>query len=431
MTRPLPTRANLTQLKHQAKDLLRARRNGDEAACGVLRHLHRFENATDDEILAADVALNETQYALSMEYGFPSWDALKKHIDQSVPTKIGQVERTDDGATVIAGLEKVGWGGGGIRENSVIACLVAALNVMDEPYSYEELMGFSGAAFRLHMAQPRWCPGSACAPCGFDCRAEALKAVGYAGKIITTNRQGKQNADAIAEAQPAVVASIDAGRPVPYMSEESGLIVGYTADNWPLYRPYAPRNDGYAPIEKWPREVMILTPADNRPDRLDAIAASLKLAVTLAETPEYDGYASGFAAYEIWADQLEDDSRFEGLDGESRFLPVHANGYVFGSLWDCRLAAEKYLRIVAADLPDAARPALLAAADLYEGLHKTLGAERSEFACAWSLMPWHVGSLANWTPQVRKAQAKVLRELLEIERKAIGQIEKAVAILDA
>ena len=163
----------------------------------MLGHLRRFEGAADAEILADEVKLHEAQYALATEYGFSSWDAMTKHIAQSVPTVVGKVSKTDEGATVIAGLEKVGWGGAGIRENSAIASLVAVLNVMGEPISYDELMGFSGAAFRVQVHQPQWCPSAPCAPCapcGFDCLAEAIKAMGMIGRVIGTRRMDSPDA---------------------------------------------------------------------------------------------------------------------------------------------------------------------------------------------------------------------------------------------
>ena len=80
MTRPMSPRPDLDQLKCQAKELLKAQRAHDPAACAVLRHLRRFADATDAEILQASVTLSEAQYALAMEYGFPSWDAVKQHV---------------------------------------------------------------------------------------------------------------------------------------------------------------------------------------------------------------------------------------------------------------------------------------------------------------------------------------------------------------
>ena len=87
MARQFPSRPSLEQLKHQAKDLLKAHRQGDRSACDTLRMLRRFSVASDDEILAADLALNEVQQALALSYGFKSWRAMKTAITMSLTDK--------------------------------------------------------------------------------------------------------------------------------------------------------------------------------------------------------------------------------------------------------------------------------------------------------------------------------------------------------
>jgi hypothetical protein len=86
MSRSLPSHPRLNQLKHQAKDLLRAHRRGDREACGTLRHLNRFAGARAEDILSASLGLTEAQYAVAMSYGFPSWAELKHHVEALSPS---------------------------------------------------------------------------------------------------------------------------------------------------------------------------------------------------------------------------------------------------------------------------------------------------------------------------------------------------------
>lgn len=51
----------------------------------------------------------------------------------------------------------------------------------------------------------------------------------------------------------------------------------------------------------------------------DKKGSSTRLAVKLAHTKSFDGYASGFAAYEVWIRDLLDDTRFDKLDQKPRF----------------------------------------------------------------------------------------------------------------
>jgi ankyrin repeat protein len=68
--RHFPVRPNLEQLKHQAKDLLHAIRQGNVAAIADLRKHH------PKPIVPADVKLVDAQLALARSYGLPSWPRL-------------------------------------------------------------------------------------------------------------------------------------------------------------------------------------------------------------------------------------------------------------------------------------------------------------------------------------------------------------------
>ncbi len=80
MPRHLPSKPNLVQLKHQAKNLLKVHSRGEKSACQTLRLLHRFTDQSDEAILSAALTLAEAQYALAMDYGFENWTALKSHV---------------------------------------------------------------------------------------------------------------------------------------------------------------------------------------------------------------------------------------------------------------------------------------------------------------------------------------------------------------
>ncbi len=81
MNRTLPTNPSLTQLKHQAKDLVKTHSRGDVTACDTLRLLRSFADAPDAQVLSARITLSQAQFALALSYGFASWDALKKHVE--------------------------------------------------------------------------------------------------------------------------------------------------------------------------------------------------------------------------------------------------------------------------------------------------------------------------------------------------------------
>jgi hypothetical protein len=111
MARRLPLRPSIEQLKHQARDLLRAHRVGDPAAD---RRVRRWFPA-----LVAPLRLSQAQLALAREYGFPSWPRLAAWVARGEvpPAPDAQVEllgvrdwrvgRAASGALAAAGAEGV------------------------------------------------------------------------------------------------------------------------------------------------------------------------------------------------------------------------------------------------------------------------------------------------------------------------------------
>ncbi|MDP6438911.1 MAG: hypothetical protein QGH74_04675, partial [Candidatus Brocadiia bacterium] len=68
---PSPSpRPDLRQIKRQAKELLKAQKAGDRSVCPQLRLIPRLSGMTDEEILSAEVGLQEAQHALAKDYGF-------------------------------------------------------------------------------------------------------------------------------------------------------------------------------------------------------------------------------------------------------------------------------------------------------------------------------------------------------------------------
>ena len=66
----LPARPDLDQLRHQARELLRAARRGNPDATARIR-------AVSDRLV-----LSSAQLALAREYGFASWARLKLEVDR-------------------------------------------------------------------------------------------------------------------------------------------------------------------------------------------------------------------------------------------------------------------------------------------------------------------------------------------------------------
>jgi ankyrin repeat protein len=78
MSRPLPERPNLEQLKKQAKSLLHAAQAGQGAAIERFRILPAFANITGRPV---ELALHDAQSVIAREHGFPSWNTLREEVE--------------------------------------------------------------------------------------------------------------------------------------------------------------------------------------------------------------------------------------------------------------------------------------------------------------------------------------------------------------
>lgn len=78
----LPPHPSLEQLKKRAKDLRKACQAGDAAALNRIRkNLPRLARATDAEIAAGAVVLQEAQHVVATEQGFKNWNWLQMVVE--------------------------------------------------------------------------------------------------------------------------------------------------------------------------------------------------------------------------------------------------------------------------------------------------------------------------------------------------------------
>ena len=184
--RHFPVRPNLDQLKHQAKDLLRAVRQGDPAAVAELRKHHPQQglkqagqtNEPGDSNLT-DVKLADAQAALARSYGLASWPRLVTACRMTDAIWRGDVEAVR--ALVLKyprllhesarGVPDSNWGppmsyAANVGQDAIIAML-RALGAEDLQHAFDRacLQGQIETARRLHAMGARVVPGLVMGPC--------------------------------------------------------------------------------------------------------------------------------------------------------------------------------------------------------------------------------------------------------------------------
>jgi hypothetical protein len=126
---------------------------------------------------------------------------------------------------VLENVPKLAWGTN--RECTFLGALEAALAVTEHPYTYRDLMGWSGMAFRARWMsgedKPYWCPSCAVGEMEEEIAA-VEKATGWPLRVEFKDARDKPKVKRLTE---DVTAQIDAARPVLVYSPDGDMAVAY------------------------------------------------------------------------------------------------------------------------------------------------------------------------------------------------------------
>lgn len=318
--------------------------------------------------------------------------------------RVGEEEVRVSGFGPIAG-----WAEG--RDNTFMHCFELLLDALGRPITYDELMGMSGAAFRIQVHVDTWDASSPDPLVGYDCAAPVMAAVGMSYQVYYVPQQ---DIEQVQRLRHDIAASLDAGLPVLACNvlppANWGIICGYRSRGREWYcRGYSDdARDTDQPARAWPDAVVILSApkpvADLRPAYLD----SIKRAAELYDTPLAGGYAMGRAAFEHWCELLSHAT-------ERAYLQPNAFTYV--TLIDARSAAVRYLRKIAPSLAGH-QADLEAAAALY-------AREAQLLLDAMPSVPFpRQVPLGLPPPETRQRQIAALKEAMELERQAVELLKR-------
>jgi len=435
MSRTLPSNPNRHFLQEEAKDLLKAHKLGDPSVCPTLRLLNRFENATDSDILEAEVALHEVQFALAQDYGFDSWPKLKAHVEAVAASATASASpRTPSGdpdvRLVLEGVPMIGYR---VRGCPFPGAVESVMKYLGEPVPYEYIMGVTGAPFRRVWNRD---DGGNVDLMYFhpEPHRRLFEALGFAYRVVPcTDRDVMLN---------AVKMSIAAGVPVIAFGiigpPEAGLVTGYDEGgdvllghsyfdfaNYGTAR-YYEQADWHAEMHDGSIGMIVLGERRPRPEPRGVLVSSLEWAVDLArraQRPHIPDHTCGLAAYDGWANGLEVDADYPRDGGE--LLRTRAMVYVdqVDMLYE-RAHAAVFLRNMVETAPEVADD-LQAAAELYAEVGKASG-----------LWPWLSHDYNSeevqqglCDRQLRREAAGRVREAAKTEARAVKHVETALTAL--
>ena len=385
----------------------------------------------------------------------PEWIAYWKRADEALASKAKRKKMADHLVRVMvsdkaAVLEiekalmmsqvkredgKVWIEGAGVAPGGMCTGIHAITTVMqgigEEEMTYPYLMGVSGMAFRVQMSTNGWCPSSPNAYCGFNCWDTVREAL---PREMVHHPLFDKDPEKVKQARAALVASIDKGVPVQFGSEEDSVCVGYADGGKTILALTLKDKDGSTrtrEVKDVPWGITVVGAPRTPPPRRDLVVKSLKRAVTWwkSETSGDKGqYACGAKAWETWIAGLGDDAKFERMSDEKKehpdsfFSNALGNAWTYESLLCGRKAAAAYLRSIADQFKPDAAGHLKTAADLCRQVHDTLKAANKHVH-----YPWQMKTKANWTKEMRTAQAEAMKKAFEFEEEVVDEIEKALA----
>lgn len=273
---------------------------------------------------------------------------------------------------ILKDVMRLSWGEG--MECPWAGSLHAALRYMGEPYSYHQIMGMSGACWRVCFTDV-WDYSCTDALVAFDYATPLFRSLGYSFRMVDRVEKQERKRERL-----AIMEDIRRGKPVLAINlrvaPEWGVITGYTENGHRfLCRTYFDRevfdqlereegevedrhlvfeeNSGYLFNDFWPFLLIHFGEKEKGASPEDALKASLFTLITSFHAPRTRGYYQGKEAYEAWIRGLGEESDFRlGSDRENVERRLCVNDSMLSNLIDARRAAASYLSESAALLSE-------------------------------------------------------------------------------
>lgn len=408
----LPRHPSVDHLRKQAKMLLAAQREGKRPACRLFRRIHRFADATDEEILGARASLAEAQLALALQYGHASWKALTEEA-RSYPR-----DRGFSLADVAARAEEPipDYAGAGVP-----LAVVAALNHAGFPLGFMDFAAAGGWAFSFGYAYDdisaaymavRGRPGSDGPLEVFAFLPERL-GLGY--EMARTDHPD--------ELWAFVTDRVDAGTPVMSEHMDGGLITGCrTRDGRREIFFEGTVDTGWKPVDGLnPYAVYSFVRERDPFPAGETTRLALARALGKGRPHEWDGVPQGLSALRAYLADVRDPAK--AFEHSTEWF-----GWAAFERLMARRCAEVWLRAVAPTLNDKAGRELVAAADRYGDAFTAYDAYLGETqGCDQSRPTLHERARA---PDAIDRCAPLLERGIEAESKGLDALAAAVALLE-
>ena len=320
--------------------------------------------------------------------------------------------------------------------SSVHGAQARILQSLGELLTYEDLICYSGFAFRINIHQDM-CPSAGHPCCGYHCVENSTLAIPWHMNVFDSfpwNSPRDNQEEFETETYMAIRESIDRGIPVHYGSEEDGLIVGYADEGkrWWCVHPYHKRGkeafwhdevEGFAG-GKWPWGIVVWT---KRKSKEELSSEKILLQNTLNQIVDMwtrkekldTAYYSGEMAYEYWIDWLQRVYQDEIKDPRPG---MQGNGWCFDVLVHSRRIAGQWLKEKTDGLKGEVADQLMIAARHFSRVSDIC---IKNLKCTWDLaLPPEYAP--KWSKEMQKDQINRLKAAYEHDKAAVKAIENAI-----
>jgi hypothetical protein len=361
---------------------------------------------------------------------------------------------------ILPNLPPITWG---MKDITFAGALEAATAITSNPWSYQDILGITGLAYRTRWyltGDERGWDGAApiaeereeialFAGSGWRLRLAAVDVAQPTLVELALNPQVTTSAP-VSRPQPngealqfrdAIIESIDAGLPVlckDRTSLDMSVVYGYEDDGDVVVMNDYWGVDNRLPLaEMWPF-FLILTPGEPVEPmvaakhglvqavynwRRESISAN---SINLwGDHPPSATYLYGDQAYARWIADLEDVS---DLDAQQQGQLFHASWWNLDCWFSARHYAQSYLQELAAQMEGETATALMRAAGYYQEqcrqFHATVPPHGHGMAF---LGPWTGKGIAQWNDEVRANEREFLTVARELDTLATAELEAALA----
>lgn len=311
--------------------------------------------------------------------------------------------------------------------------VVTALNYMGESYSYEQIMGISGACYRFAFCDI-WDFSATDALVAYDYAKILFKSLGY--QVIWADRLEKNERE---KERERIVDDILNDRPVLAINlriaPEWGIITGYKESGKGLYcrtyfdDEYLNEQEDYLESDFWPFLIQHFGEKKDGLSEVKRLRASLETMVDSFEAPCNRGYYQGKEGYEHWISGLNKEELWNSSSKDNEVeRRLQVNDALLLNLGDARRCAGVYLNECASMLQNEEKKILVEIADSYTSISKRVMSFREKLNAGHGKeLCYNCTIRINRNTNLRSEQISLLQDIKEEEQYLV---DKAKFILD-